>query len=71
MLLHVPLCVCVYQSTAAAALGFVGRRAAAERNLAGVAAVISALLPPLGVELAVLQVNSFSFQYSFVHCCKS
>lgn len=45
------------QSTAAAALGFFGRRAAAEKNLSAVSAVVKALLPALDLELAVLQSN--------------
>ena len=45
------------QSTAAAALGFLGRRAAAERNLTALSGIVAALLPPLDVSTSALQSN--------------
>lgn len=45
------------QSTAAAALGFFGRRAAAENNLSAVSTVLHALLPALDLDLAAHQSN--------------
>ena len=39
------------QSTAASALGFLGRRAAAERSLVPTRAIVEALMPALSMEL--------------------
>jgi hypothetical protein len=48
------------QSTAASALGFVGRRAAAERDLPAVAAVLAALAPALSMAFAGAMSNGLA-----------
>ena len=51
------------QSTAALALGYIGRRAGAEGNLAAVAAILAILLPPLDMDLAGIPSNGLMAPY--------
>ena len=52
------------QSTAASALGFLGRRAGAERSLDPTRAIVEALMPALSMELCAARAfNSQPFYY--------